>query len=279
MLMRSTSRWLGLATVWGRRLFSTTTADASLPSFEKPAKSLATATFDWQDPLCLSASLTDEEKAIYETARSFAQKELLPGIVAATRAGTFDRGIMRSFGQMGLLGLTIPAEYGGGGAGYVSYGLCARAVEQVDSGYRSAMSVQSSLVMHPLSLFGSDEQKQQWLPQLAEGAKIGCFGLTEPDHGSDPSGMATKATWDAGAREWVLSGSKTWITNSPIADVLLVWARAGTQHLLPSCSTTGHAEDPNREAMCQPLVMICAATKLAMLSVLQTRTRVQCAAL
>lgn len=207
-------------------MLSTASLDHGLPTFEKPAKSLATATFDWQDPLNLSASLSDEEKAIYETATSFAQKELLPGIVAATRAGTFDRGIMSAFGQMGLLGLTVPPEYGGGGAGYVAYGLCARAVEAVDSGYRSAMSVQSSLVMHPISLFGSEAQKQQWLPSLAEGSKVGCFGLTEPDHGSDPSGMATKAAWDADTREWVLSGSKTWITNSPIADVLLVWARA-----------------------------------------------------
>jgi len=164
--------------------------------------------------------------AIFDTARSFAQNELLPGIVTATRAGTFDRGIMNAFGQMGLLGLTIPSEYGGGDAGYVAYGLCARAVEGVDSGYRSAMSVQSSLVMHPISIFGSDEQKQQWLPQLSSGEKVGCFGLTEPDHGSDPSGMATRAVWDGDAREWVLSGSKTWITNSPIADVALVWARA-----------------------------------------------------
>lgn len=162
---------------------------------------------------------------IYGTARDFAQAELQPGIVQATRAGTFDRGIMRSFGEMGLLGLTCPAEYGGAGAGYVAYGLCARAVEQVDSGYRSAMSVQSSLVMHPIALFGSEEQKEEWLPQLAAGEKVGCFGLTEPDHGSDPSGMATKATWDPDAREWILDGSKMWITNAPIADLLLVWAR------------------------------------------------------
>ncbi len=198
----------------------------SAPAFEKPAKSLATATFDWQDPLALSASLTEEELAIYETARNFAQKELLPGVVQATRAGTFDRGIMSAFGQLGLLGLTAPTQYGGGGAGYVAYGLCARAVEQVDSGYRSAMSVQSSLVMHPIATFGSDAQKEQWLPSLASGEKVGCFGLTEPDHGSDPSGMKTRATWDADAKEWVLTGSKTWITNSPLADVLLVWARA-----------------------------------------------------
>ena len=153
---------------------------------------------------------------MYESARSFAQRELKPGIVEATRQGHFDRGIMRAFGQMGLLGLTSPVEYGGGGAGYVSYGLGARAVEQVDSGYRfspylpisphispnleqvdsgyrSAMSVQSSLVMHPLSLFGSDEQKAEWLPRLATGDAVGCFGLTEPDHGSDPAGMGTRA--------------------------------------------------------------------------------------
>jgi len=145
--------------------------------------------------------------------------------VQATRTATFDRGIMRACGQMGLLGLTCPVEYGGAAAGYVAYGLTARAVEQVDSGYRSAMSVQSSLVMHPISLFGSTEQKEQWLPALAAGETVGCFGLTEPDHGSDPSGMKTKAVWDPVTREWVLSGSKTWITNSPIADVALVWAR------------------------------------------------------
>jgi len=190
-----------------------------------PIPNLATASFDWKDPLHLSASLTEEELMIYQTAQDFAQAELQPRIVEATRTGTFDRGIMRSFGEMGLLGLTTPPEYGGAGAGYVSYGLTARAVEQVDSGYRSAMSVQSSLVMHPITLFGSEEQKQEWLPQLAAGEKVGCFGLTEPDHGSDPSGMATRAQWDADAREWVLNGGKMWITNSPIADVLLVWAR------------------------------------------------------
>ena len=160
---------------------------ANMPALPPARPSLATATFDWQDPLALSASLTDEENAIFETARSFAQQELKPTIVEANRAGHFDRGIMRQFGQMGLLGLTVPAEYGGGDAGYVAYGLCARAVEQVDSGYRSAMSVQSSLVMHPINLFGSDEQKQRWLPRLATGEAVGCFGLTEPEHGSDPA--------------------------------------------------------------------------------------------
>lgn len=215
----------GATATTSRRTLSTEPLPTA-PVFEKSMPSLATGTFDWRDPLKLSASLTDEELAMYQTSRDFAQRELLPGVVNATRAGTFDRGIMNAFGQMGLLGLTVPSEYGGAGAGYVSYGLCARAIEQVDSGYRSAMSVQSSLVMHPISLFGTEEQKQRWLPQLASGAKVGCFGLTEPNHGSDPSGMETKAAWDGYTGEWVLSGSKTWITNSPIADLALVWARA-----------------------------------------------------
>lgn len=211
-----------------RRSHSTAQQAESLapPVFKPAAPSLATETFDWQDPLALSAALTEDEVQMYDTARSFAQRELKPNVVEASRAGTFDRGIMRSFGGLGLLGLTSPPEYGGGGAGYVAYGLCARAVEQVDSGYRSAMSVQSSLVMHPISVFGSDEQKARWLPDLATGEAVGCFGLTEPMAGSDPSGMGTRAVWDGEAREWVLTGSKTWITNSPIADVLLVWARA-----------------------------------------------------
>ena len=199
---------------------------AGMPELPAARPSLATAPFDWQDPLSLKASLTDDENAIYDTARAFAQSELLPRVVEASRAGSFDRGIMRAFGQVGMLGLTVPPEHGGGGTGYVAYGLCARAVEQVDSGYRSAMSVQSSLVMHPINLFGSAEQKERWLKPLAAGEAVGCFGLTEPDHGSDPSGMKTRAKWDVNAREWVLTGSKTWITNSPIADVLVVWARA-----------------------------------------------------
>jgi len=208
------------------RALSTAPAAAQEPPFlPKPRPSIATAKFDWEDPLALSASLTEDELAMYETAVQFAQRELLPGVVKASREEHFDRGIMRAFGQMGLLGVTTPTEYGGIGAGYVAYGLTARATEQVDSGYRSAMSVQSSLVMHPIHLFGSQEQKQHWLPQLASGETVGCFGLTEPNHGSDPSGMETRAKWDADTREWVLTGSKTWITNSPIADLLLVWAR------------------------------------------------------
>ena len=214
-----------------RRALSTRTlstqpiSDDDMPVLLPARPNLATSSFDYQDPLALNASLTEDEIAIYETARSFAQSELLPHVVEASRSGTFDRGIMRAFGQLGMLGLTVPPEYGGSGASYVAYGLCARAVEQVDSGYRSAMSVQSSLVMHPINLFGADEHKERWLKPLASGDAVGCFGLTEPDHGSDPSGMKTRATWDAASREWVLTGSKTWITNSPIADVLVVWAR------------------------------------------------------
>ena len=170
-LATSTSHRLARRLGGVRRLHSTQAASAAAdaPTFEATLPSLATATFDWRDPLALSASLTEEERQIYEMARSFSQKELLPGVVAASRAETFDKGIMRGFGQMGLLGLTCPAEYGGAEAGYVAYGLCARAVEQVDSGYRSAMSVQSSLVMHPISIFGSEEQKQQWPPRATPG--------------------------------------------------------------------------------------------------------------
>lgn len=198
------------------------TGRARAPTFVKPAPSLATETFSWEDPLQLADQLSEEERGMYEMACGFAERELRPNVVQYSRDAFFDPGIMRALGNVGLLGVTAPAEYGGGGAGYVAYGLCARAIEAVDSSYRSAMSVQSSLVMHPISLFGSDEQKQEWLPRLASGAAIGCFGLTEPSHGSDPSGMDSRAKWDPVNREWVLSGAKTWITNSPIADVLLV---------------------------------------------------------
>jgi len=196
------------------------------PRLLMPRPSLATETFNWEDPLQLSELLTQEERAMYESAQAFATKELRPNVVQYSRDAFFDRGIMRAFGNVGLLGITAPSEYGGGGAGYVAYGLCARAIEQVDSSYRSAMSVQSSLLMHPIAIFGSDEQKAEWLPRLASGDVVGCFALTEPNHGSDPSHMDARARWDPAAREWVLTGSKTWITNAPIADVLLVWARA-----------------------------------------------------
>jgi glutaryl-CoA dehydrogenase len=182
-----------------------------------------TAAFDWADPLALAASLTEEERMVAETAQGYAEEKLLPRVVAANRDAHFDRTIMQEMGALGLLGPTLPEEYGGAGLGNVAYGLIARAVETVDSAYRSAMSVQSSLVMHPIFAYGSDAQRQKWLPGLAQGELIGCFGLTEPDFGSDPGGMLTHATKVAGG--YRLDGAKTWITNAPIADVAVVWAK------------------------------------------------------
>ncbi|HEU5046317.1 MAG TPA: acyl-CoA dehydrogenase [Rickettsiales bacterium] len=178
--------------------------------------------FHWQDPLLLEDQLSEEERIIQDTARRFARDTLFPGIVEANRHEKFDAGIMREMGKQGLLGSTIEG-YGCAGVNHVCYGLIAREVEWVDSGYRSALSVQSSLVMHPIYTFGSEELKQRFLPMLATGELIGCFGLTEPSHGSDPGGMLTRATrHQDGFR---LSGSKLWITNSPIADVMVVWAK------------------------------------------------------
>ena len=176
----------------------------------------------WQDPLRLEAQLTDEENLIQKTTRDFCQAQLLPGIIDANRHEKFDANIMRQLGELGLLGSTIQG-YGCAGTSHVAYGLIAREVEAVDSGYRSALSVQSSLVMHPIDAFANDEVKEQYLPKLATGELIGCFGLTEPDHGSDPSGMVTRAQKVDGG--YKLSGSKTWITNSPIADLAVVWAK------------------------------------------------------
>jgi len=180
-------------------------------------------TFDWQDPLSLESQLTDEEKMIRDAARGYAQGKLMPRVVEAAREEKFDRAIMTEMGEQGLLGATVAEEYGGGGAGHVAYGLIAREVERVDSGYRSAMSVQSSLVMYPIEAFGSEEQKQKYLPKLATGEWIGCFGLTEPDGGSDPGAMRTKAEKVQGG--YRLNGAKMWITNSPIADLAVVWAK------------------------------------------------------
>src|SRR5690349_1674394 len=180
--------------------------------------------FDWADPFGLDDQLSDEERMVRDTAEAYAQEKLLPRVTEAYLDETFDREIMNEMGALGLLGATISPEYGGAGLNYVSYGLVAREVERVDSGYRSAMSVQSSLVMHPINAYGSEEQKRKWLPGLATGEMIGCFGLTEPDAGSDPGGMRTRAQKiDGGYR---LSGSKMWITNSPIADVFVVWAKS-----------------------------------------------------
>jgi glutaryl-CoA dehydrogenase len=180
--------------------------------------------FDWADPFALDAQLADEERLVRDTAHSYAQEKLLPRVTSAFLDERFDREIMTEMGELGLLGATIPHEYGGAGLNYVSYGLVAREVERVDSGYRSAMSVQSSLVMFPIHAYGSEDQRRKYLPKLATGEWIGCFGLTEPDAGSDPGGMRTRAERvDGGYR---LTGSKMWITNSPIADVFVVWAKS-----------------------------------------------------
>jgi len=180
--------------------------------------------FDWSDPLRLDAQLSEEERMIAASARDFAQEKLQPRVIEAYREAHVAPEIFREMGAMGLLGTTIPEEYGGLGAGYVSYGLVAREIERVDSGYRSMMSVQSSLVMYPIYAYGSEAQRRKYLPGLASGELIGCFGLTEPDAGSDPAGMKTRAEkTDTGYR---LTGTKMWISNSPIADVFVVWAKS-----------------------------------------------------
>ncbi len=188
----------------------------------KPDHSKKKAAFAWDDPFGLEDQLFEEERLVRDTARVYAQEKLMPRIVEANRHEKVDRSIFNEMGELGLLGSTIEG-YGCAGVNAVSYGLAAREVERVDSGYRSMLSVQSSLVMHPIDAFGSDEQKETYLPRLATGELVGCFGLTEPDHGSDPSSMATRArSVDGGYR---LSGAKSWITNAPIADLFLVWAK------------------------------------------------------
>ena len=180
--------------------------------------------FDWTDPFRLNDQLTEDERMIRDSARAYATEKLMPRVTAAYRDETTDPAIFREMGAMGLLGVTIPEDYGGLGGSYVAYGLVAREVERVDSGYRSMMSVQSSLVMYPIYAYGSEEQRKKYLPKLASGEWIGCFGLTEPDAGSDPAGMKTVARQVNGG--YVLSGSKMWISNAPIADVFVVWAKS-----------------------------------------------------
>jgi glutaryl-CoA dehydrogenase len=179
--------------------------------------------FDWTDPLLLDAQLTEEERMVRETARAYAQERLAPRALEMFRTEKVDASIFREMGDLDLLGIVIPEQYGGAGMGYVSYGLVAREVERVDSGFRSMMSVQGSLVMVPINAFGTEAQKQKYLPKLAKGEWIGCFGLTEAGAGSDPGGLTTRAKKVAGG--FRLTGSKTWITNSPIADVFIIWAK------------------------------------------------------
>ena len=199
-----------------------------LPLYEPDAENhMAHASFQWDDPFLLDQQLTEDERMVREAAAAYCQERLQPRVLEAFRHEKTDPAIFREMGELGLLGPTIPTEYGGPGLNYVAYGLIAREVERVDSGYRSMMSVQSSLVMVPINEFGTEAQKQKYLPKLASGEWIGCFGLTEPDHGSDPGSMATRAQKvDGGYR---LKGNKMWISNSPIADVFVVWAKEVTE--------------------------------------------------
>ena len=190
----------------------------------KPKDAPDLSRFSWEDPFRLNDQLSEDERMMRDSARAYAQERLQPRVIAAYREEKTDPAIFREMGEMGLLGVTIPEEYGGLGASYVSYGLVAREIERVDSGYRSMMSVQSSLVMYPIYAYGSEEQRRKYLPKLASGEFIGCFGLTEPDAGSDPGGMKTTARKTANG--YVLNGTKMWISNSPIADVFVVWAKS-----------------------------------------------------
>jgi glutaryl-CoA dehydrogenase len=190
----------------------------------KPKDAPDLGRFDWQDPFRMEDQLSEEERMLRDAARDYAQSRLQPRVIAAFRAESTDPGIFREMGEMGLLGTTIPPEYGGLGASYVAYGLIAREVERVDSGYRSMMSVQSSLVMYPIYAYGNEAQRMKFLPKLASGEWIGCFGLTEPDAGSDPSGMKTTARKTADG--YMLNGAKMWISNAPIADVFVIWAKS-----------------------------------------------------
>src|ERR1700694_2164409 len=190
---------------------------------QRPPSQLKDAAFNWEDPLDLESELSEEERMVRDTARGYAQDKLFPRVLMAYREERFDREILSEMGALGLLGSTVPEEYGGAALGYVAYGLIAREVERVDSGYRSAMSVQSSLVMYPILAYGAGAQRRKALPKLASGEMVGCFGLTEPDHGSDPGSMVTRAEKVSGG--FALTGAKMWISNAPIADVAVVWAK------------------------------------------------------
>lgn len=195
-------------------------------SSSNPKTSLDNRNFNWDDPLDMRSQLSEEEIAVMESTRKFCQEELSPLILLSHRnEQPMTKSILQRMGQHGLLGCTLPELYGGAALSYVCYGLIASEVERTDSAYRSALSVQSSLVMHPIYAYGSEHMKQKYLPELAKGNLVGAFGLTEPNHGSDPSSMETRAVYDSGTDEYILNGSKTWITNSPIADIFIVWAK------------------------------------------------------
>jgi glutaryl-CoA dehydrogenase len=196
---------------------------ASQKSPSKPAQVLKDSDFNWEDPLNLDGDLTEEERMVRDSARAFSQDKLMPRVRLAWRDEKVDKELLPMMGELGLLGPTIPEEYGGAGLGYVAYGLIAREMERVDSGYRSTLSVQSSLVMHPIYAYGTEAQKKKYLPKLAKAELIGCFGLTEPDYGSDPGSMVTRAEKVAGG--FKLNGAKMWISNAPIADLAIVWAK------------------------------------------------------
>jgi glutaryl-CoA dehydrogenase len=199
------------------------TATPQKPARVKKTTPLTDAAFDWQDPLDLEGELAEDERMVRDTARAFAQEKLFPRVLTAYREERFDREVVNEMGHLGLLGATLPEEYGGSGLGDVCYGLIAREIERVDSGYRSVMSVQSSLVMFPIYAYGTEAQRRKYLPRLATGEILGCFGLTEPDHGSDPGSMATRAEKVSGG--YKLTGNKMWISNAPVADIAVVWAK------------------------------------------------------
>jgi glutaryl-CoA dehydrogenase len=200
-----------------------TAASHDSKSTPKPAQVLKDSDFNWEDPLNLDGDLTEEERMVRDSARAFSQDKLMPKVRLAWREERVDKELLPEMGAVGLLGPTIPEEYGGAGLGYVAYGLIAREMERVDSGYRSTLSVQSSLVMHPIYAYGTEAQKKKYLPKLAKAELIGCFGLTEPDFGSDPGSMVTRAEKVAGG--FKLNGAKMWISNAPIADLAIVWAK------------------------------------------------------